>query len=1177
MQPDTSTTYLKQGQHLQRQGLLTEAEVAYRQAIELNPIFYGSFRYLGEVLALEGKLDQAVEAYQRAKELNPKALWVHQGLGEVFLQLNKIEDAIACFQTAIQINSDFSWAYNGLGDCWSLKGNRENAIAAYQKAVELNPDSETFRHNLEKVLAERELVSEEEIIDNVEDSLELEKTPIKQKTIEEAIASYRRIIELNPDNVEAYHNLLQVQPDNSEIWLQLAQVFVRQEQIEDAIAAYHRAIELNPKSLLSHQQLGKVLANQGDVAGAIASYRRAIELNPNSVEVVHDLWAALKIQIQWEQAVEIYSQILVASPDFGFAHYYLGAALACLCRWEEAATSYHRAIELNLDYSFWPHQLLGSALAKQGKLNEAIASYEKALEIQPNWRGYFELGLVFVEQNRLDEALLCYQNAVEIEPNQAQSYSSLQELLTRAYHQLGINQAEQGLLEEAIASYLESVKLSPEKFDYCHRLGELLARVNQPQQWEKVIALYQSIITQRSDLVWAHHFWGDALRNTQEWEAACQAYRNAISLKPDFFWSYLFLGDCAKELQQWEEVITAHQRAVELRPETTHLNNNIGEAYYQLGKKYIEQNQLEKAVQCYQKALEKQHYQKQAYYDLREGIARYYHQLGIHQAEQGLLDEAIVCFQKATTIDSTQGEGEVYEYLWKGLNQQGVLDETSRYCQNDIQREAVEAYFSNTCTYKIINWWELNTDDKEYIKKAGLSLVKIDFSIRDQRSLEKIYMKSFGMSPIEESAKKETKNGRIFQQSIVETSYIYTVCPFNGKILRSNQSFVIGGIWPTPVHVYRFVGREMFYLLVGDWIGDKMYIYIPSIELIIQLRHLVSNLQGAPLFNKFKGYLVSEWKEVISYLSNPQKEVAAILGFFSNIGHYTWNDLTGIQYLHERGLLNNIDKFIVGSMEYFNISDIWQENIPPNKRIQVKDPQNLFKTVLINNCFTFRITDLLIKEDLANRISKGSYQRCSQEFLQQIEIAKQNFPLVCFQIRLHIRFWLSQVEGIAKIINELSKDYPNLGVVFDGWSRTEIDSPGDNEMIALENGEVAKIIDRLDARSKIYNAIGCKTYEKVLWAQAVDTYIAPSGSGLTFLSTIANKMGIVHGDSEFFHNRIKLDLSLSRENGIPPLLVPGYNLEGDLTPAVHRNYECDWSAIYDEVIKIIQSCLQPER
>ncbi|MFM6207778.1 hypothetical protein, partial [Planktothrix sp.] len=35
MQPDTSTTYLKQGQHFQREGLLSEAEVAYRLAMIL--------------------------------------------------------------------------------------------------------------------------------------------------------------------------------------------------------------------------------------------------------------------------------------------------------------------------------------------------------------------------------------------------------------------------------------------------------------------------------------------------------------------------------------------------------------------------------------------------------------------------------------------------------------------------------------------------------------------------------------------------------------------------------------------------------------------------------------------------------------------------------------------------------------------------------------------------------------------------------------------------------------------------------------------------------------------------------------------------------------------------------------------------------------------------------------
>jgi len=437
-------------------------------------------------------------------------------------------------------------------------------------------------------------------------------------------------------------------------------------------------------------------------------------------------------------------------------------------------------------------------------------------------------------------------------------------------------------------------------------------------------------------------------------------------------------------------------------------------------------------------------------------------------------------------------------------------------------------------------------------------------------------MNSFLENPIEKYPQQELRNERLFQQSIIETGYIYSVCPFSGKILRSNQSYVIGGIWPTPVHFYRFVGQEIFYLLVGDWIGDKMYIYIPSLELIIQLRHLLSDIQGAHLFNKFKGYMVSERKQVLSYLSNPHKQLGAVLGFFRNLGHHTWNDLTGIQYLHERDMLTKVDKFIVGSWEYFNVADVWPEEIIPSKRIQVEDPLNLFQTVLVNNCFTFRVTDFFIKEDMTNRITKGSYQRCSQEFLQQIEIAKQHFPLVCFQIRVHFRLWLSQVEGIANIINKLSKDYPDLGVVFDGWSRTEIDSPGDDKMIALENEEVAKIIDRLDARTKIYNVIGCKTYEKVVWAQAVDTYIAPVGSGLTFLNQIANKTGIVHGEFDFTE-KANSNFLLYQENWNPYLLVPGYHREGDHTTVTQRNYDCDWNAIYDEVVKIINGLSKKDK
>ena len=917
-------------------------------------------------------------------------------------------------------------------------------------------------------------------------------------------------------------------------------------KLEDAIAAYCCAIELNPANSWFHQHLGEALAKLGRFDEAVTAFCCAIELKPDFSWSYHHLGDALAQQQKWEQAAEAFGKGIQLNPEHFGTYVGLGNSLAKLGQLDNAIASYRRASELNPSVE-WIYQALANALQQrsQSDLAETIASYRHIIELNP-------------------DNVEAYQNLLQLQPDNSDTWLQLAQAFVR-----------QGNMEEAIASYLQAVKLSQGNFYYCQGLSEALIKVNQPHHWEQAITIYQRIISEKLNSIWVNYFLGFALQNTQQLEAACQAYQSEISINPGFFESHFSLGNCAKEMQQWEEAVTAYQRALELNPPNlTSLNNEIGEAYYQLGKECFEKNQLEKAAQCYQKAQEKQPHQKLAYYDLREAITRAYHQLGIDQAKQGLLDEAVACFQKAQGLDPSLGD--VCEYLWEGLNQQGVLDETSPYCQKEIRREVIEAYFSSTCTYKIINLWDLNTDDKEYIKKSGLSLVQIEFAIRDQRSLEKIYMNSFEIGPIKEYSKTEMKSGQIFQQSIVETSYIYTVCPFNGIIVRSNQSFVVGGIWPTPVHFYRFVGQEIFYLVVGDWIGDKMYIYIPSLELIIQLRHLVSHLQGAGMFNKFKGYMVSEWKQVLSYLSNPHKQLGAVLGFFGNIGHYTWNDLTGIQYLHEKNILTKIDNFIVGTFEYFNVVDIWPEHILPNKRIQVADPDNLFQTVLANNCFTFRVTEFSIKEDLTNRIIKGSYQRCSQEFLQQIEIAKHHFPLVCFQIRFHIRFWLSQSEGIANIINNLSKDYPNLGVVFDGWSRTEIDSPGDDVRIAVENEEIAKIIARLYPGIKTYNTIGCKTYEKVLWAQAVDTYIAPSGSGLTFLSTIANKMGVVHGDSDFYHDRVKLDLSLSRENGRPPLLVPGYHLEGDRTEAVHRNYECDWSVLYDEVLKLVQS-LQPER
>jgi hypothetical protein len=41
--------------------------------------------------------------------------------------------------------------------------------------------------------------------------------------------------------------------------------------------------------------------------------------------------------------------------------------------------------------------------------------------------------------------------------------------------------------------------------------------------------------------------------------------------------------------------------------------------------------------------------------------------------------------------------------------------------------------------------------------------------------------------------------------------------------------------------------------------------------------------------------------------------------------------------------------------------------------------------------------------------------------------------------------------------------------------------------------------------------------------------------------------------------------------------VAGYHREGDPTPAVHRNYDCDWQPIYDEIVKIINGLSKKDK
>ena len=1000
MQPDTSTTYLKQGQQLQRQGLLTEAEVAYRQAIELNPIFYGSFRYLGEVLALEGKLDQAVEAYQRAKELNPKALWVHQGLGEVFLQLNKIEDAIACFQTAIQINSDFSWAYNGLGECWSLNGNRENAIGAYQKAVELNPSSETFQRNLEKVLAEQNSPSKEQISETFEDCFELGKTLTEQGDFEAAIKYYRKACELNANSFDAHYQLSVCLSQYTESKLtvlesnpELRAVILQQLQ-ED-----HSDIDLSD---LNDDAFLQALSGVSDKSFVRELYRAYLKREPEPCEAEHwshyiqntltrkELITVFKNEPEFKNILSCYGQENVQKDiaihwkliKFGCEH--LSEKIAC----------YQRCLELK-PYSYDLYLDFGQDLYRAGRTNEGILSYQQAIKI----------GCDLVGEDRIEEALKCYKKALEFLPAQ-----------TEIYYDLAIKLVSCGKINELLCCYDEVFKLSKESF-------------------------------------------------------------------------------------------------------------------------------------------------------------RVYHKLAVFLAEQNFMDEAVISLERLSKIPRLS---DIYERIWKELNQLAIVDETNPIYRIKISVQEVYEYFSQTSKYIVINMNSLSEEDNIALKSAGLSVLNCCIIADVGYCYDHIYAHKFGVyDPLEPEKIKPPVF--LYEKNIVETGYIYCICPFSGEILRSNQSFLIPGS-PREVFAYRFVGKEVFYLLTGAQRGDKIGIYIPKLDILIQFWGEAALYVGTHNINHLKAYLVTCWSSVKSYLSSQSRKMTLVVGFHTNIGHHIWDELTGIEYLCKREIFDNYYVF-VGGYEYFSIEHLFPE-IPSNSIthyddvIPHQDTYSVFKTIVENNHFVFRLGTGFMDDNLFNRIKRSSIQRCSQEFLQQVkEIKERHFPVILIQIRAHHRIWLNQVEGIASVINNLYLDYPNLAVVFDGWSLTgkEDASSGCWSVIEKEKNLMAEILDMIPSDIKVYSCIGSTVDETVACTLNVDLHISPLGAGVTFTVWIAYKPGVLHAHTAglaawgkpFYINSLQQRFL---ETFQPQVLIPDDSVEN----CENYNYKCDWRAIYNEVIKIIK-------
>jgi Flp pilus assembly protein TadD len=223
--PFAVQSWLDQGRTHQQAGRLTEAEDAYRHALELAPHDAESCHLLGLVTYRLHRLAESLRYLHAAVERQPTSPVYWFNLGVVSQKAGRSPDAVTAYEKAIALNPRYSEAYGNLGNVLRDNGNLSEAVKAYEQALKLNPGHADTHNNLG--VAKKE-----------------------QGHTQDAITCYRRALELKPTHAEALNNL----------GLALMEVGT----LHDAIGCFQQALAILPGYQLARYNLGMAWSWAGD-------------------------------------------------------------------------------------------------------------------------------------------------------------------------------------------------------------------------------------------------------------------------------------------------------------------------------------------------------------------------------------------------------------------------------------------------------------------------------------------------------------------------------------------------------------------------------------------------------------------------------------------------------------------------------------------------------------------------------------------------------------------------------------------------------------------------------------------------------------------------------------------------------------------------------------------------
>ena len=135
-------------------GQLAEAEVLYREILEVSPDHPDALHLLGVIAYQVGQHELALQLIDQAIKTRQGFVEAYFSRGNVLYALKRYHEAIESFDKTIELRPLYAEAYNNRGGALHALKRYEEALECFEKALLLKPDDLDSRSNRGAALRE---------------------------------------------------------------------------------------------------------------------------------------------------------------------------------------------------------------------------------------------------------------------------------------------------------------------------------------------------------------------------------------------------------------------------------------------------------------------------------------------------------------------------------------------------------------------------------------------------------------------------------------------------------------------------------------------------------------------------------------------------------------------------------------------------------------------------------------------------------------------------------------------------------------------------------------------------------------------------------------------------------------------------------------------------------------